>query len=80
MARYRNVVWNLGEGTPCAGGGFTLDVGMIQAAVLMDIRDELQRLNTLLHCENFQAIPSVLREIRRRLPERPKPRKLKRVA
>jgi len=36
-----------------------------QLAVLMDIRDELKRLNTLLHCSNFTAIPGELRAIRR---------------
>lgn len=34
-------------------------------AVLMDIRDELQRLNTLLSCENFLRIPHDLQQIRR---------------
>lgn len=33
-------------------------------AVLMDIRDELKRLNTLLHCGNFMAIPHYLDKIR----------------
>ena len=36
-----------------------------QLAVLMDIRDELKKLNGLLHCSNFKAIPGELREIRR---------------
>lgn len=35
----------------------------VGVAVLMDIRDELKRLNFLLHCRNFQGIPSVLKEI-----------------
>lgn len=35
-----------------------------QLAVLMDIRDELQRLNTLLHCYNATSMPVTLREIR----------------
>lgn len=34
-------------------------------AVLMDIRDELQKLNTLLHCVNFTQIPATLRGLRR---------------
>lgn len=33
-------------------------------ALLMDIRDELERLNALLHCGNFTSIPATLREIR----------------
>ena len=36
-----------------------------QLAVLLDIRDELQRLNRTLHCVNFLEIPWTLREIRR---------------
>ena len=38
----------------------------VQVAVLLDLRDELQKLNRLLHCHNFTTIPSVLREIRDR--------------
>jgi hypothetical protein len=41
-----------------------------QLAVLMDIRDELKRLNELLHCYNFTSIPATLRGIRTRLPAR----------
>ena len=37
----------------------------VNVAVLMDIRDELQRLNTLLRCPNFIAIPRKLEAIRR---------------
>lgn len=36
-------------------------------AVLLDIRDELQRLNDLLHCRNFLDVPHTLRRIDRRL-------------
>ena len=32
-------------------------------AVLMDIRDELKRLNRAIYCPNFVAIPRVLRRI-----------------
>lgn len=41
----------------------------------MDIRVELQRLNSLLHCSNFQAIPHKLDRIRiatARIPVRKK--------
>ena len=34
-----------------------------QLAVLMDLRDELKRLNALLYCENFTDIPMILRKI-----------------
>lgn len=40
--------------------------------VLMDIRDELQRMNAVLHCPNFTAIPSKLDAIRRKIPARKK--------
>lgn len=33
-------------------------------ATLMDIRDELQRLNRTLECDNFLAIPHHLRAMR----------------
>jgi hypothetical protein len=35
----------------------------VSIAVLMDIRDELQKLNGLLHCPNFTGIPATLRRI-----------------
>lgn len=35
-------------------------------AVAMDIRDQLIKLNNLLHCRNFIAIPSKLDAIHRR--------------
>lgn len=47
---------------------------VIQCALLMDIRDELQKLNSLLHCSNFTGIPTTLRSIRRAMPVR-RPRK-----
>lgn len=65
MARRKDVDWNLGEGTA------TWD--QVKVAVMMDIRDELKRLNTLLHCSNFQQIPRVLRSIRRNTYKRRKP-------
>lgn len=37
----------------------------VGVAVLMDIRDELKRLNGLLSCPNFTGIPSTLRRISR---------------
>lgn len=44
-------------------------------AVLMDIRDEMKKLNGLLHCQNFVAIPAILRQIVRKLPPRKPARK-----
>jgi hypothetical protein len=37
----------------------------IQLALLMDLRDELQRLNALLNCTNFTEIPGTLLGIKR---------------
>lgn len=36
----------------------------VMLAVLMDIRDELQRINSTLQCSGFQAIPRRLLDIR----------------
>jgi hypothetical protein len=35
-----------------------------ELCVLLDIREELKRLNTLLHCENFMSLPDVMRGVR----------------
>lgn len=40
----------------------------VDTALLMDIRDELQRLNALLHCHNFTGMPTTLKSIRRAMP------------
>ncbi len=37
----------------------------VQCALLMDLRDELKRLNALLYCPNFTGIPETLRQISR---------------
>lgn len=44
----------------------------IMCVVLMDIRDELHKLNALLGCQNFIGIPTTLRSIRRAMPRRRK--------
>lgn len=59
MARNKDYNWNLpeplhGEGHPWVS---------IHAAILMDIRDELKRLNSTIHCHNFLAIPHKLDRI-----------------
>lgn len=68
MARHKNVTWNLSD-SPGTDGAML--------AALMDIRDELQRLNALLHCPHFQDVPHKLdrlvvntkkRKYRRRKP------------
>jgi hypothetical protein len=63
MARHKNVNWNLEECNPKPGGGYTLLIDRIHAALLMDIRDELQELNRILNCRNTRSIPGSLRRI-----------------
>ncbi len=62
MARHKDTNWNLPE--------VATAWEHVQVALLMDIRDELKRLNTLLHCHNFTQVPSILRGIRTKLPTR----------
>lgn len=61
MARHKNSDWCLPEnnGTP-----HRHDWNSIHAAIVMDIRDELQILNRLLGCANFRQVPAILRGIR----------------
>jgi hypothetical protein len=61
MARHKNLDWKLADLN--SNGG--LSEIHIQIALLMDLRDELQRLNSLLHCPNFIAIPRKLDRIMR---------------
>lgn len=70
MRKKRNI--NVGWQTNDAPN-FTWE--QVQIEVLMDIRDELQRLNSLLHCPNFMAIPSKLDAIRRKIPARKRAKK-----
>lgn len=53
-------------------GSWTAD--RMQVALLMDIREELQRLNTRLHCHNFLGMPGQLRAINQKIPAQ-KPRR-----
>lgn len=66
--RRKDVSWNVTDTT-----GRTLGWDGAKVAVLMDIRDELKKLNNLLSCGNFVAIPHILREISKHtLRPRPK--------
>jgi hypothetical protein len=56
-------VWNL----PTNSDGNLTSWDYVKIAVLMDIRDELQKLNGILSCQNFTNIPTTLRGIRRDL-------------
>ena len=68
--RHKNVQWVLPEGTPNQKGGSTHLWDSIHSALLMDLRDELQELNRLLHCQNFQGFPHAIRRIDRRLAKK----------
>jgi hypothetical protein len=65
--RHKDVKWSLPEGKRKPDGGTEHRHDDIQIAVLMDIRDELQRLNELLYCSNFVGMPHTLKRIDRRL-------------
>ena len=56
----RNIDWEVTE-----ANGTTPTWERAGIAVLMDIRRELQRLNGLLSCPHFTAIPRTLRTISR---------------
>ena len=70
MARHSNIFWTLPEGTPTTNGGRSHDWGTVHAAILMDIRDEIQRFNALFRCANFLEISTELRRIRRNTARR----------
>lgn len=65
MARLKDQAWNLPEGKPISGGSTEHVCDSIHAALLMDIRDELKRLNGVFGCANFLEVPGVLRAIKR---------------
>ncbi len=52
----------------------------LQLAVLCVIRDELKKLNALLHCGNCIQIPQILRDIKRNTTKRKRKRKVTRKA
>lgn len=63
MARHKDENWDLPEGTPIKGGATNHSWASTQVSLLMDLRDELQYLNRLLHCQNFIQIPRILQAI-----------------
>lgn len=63
MSRCKDMDWNLPD---------VASWDRTNAALLMDIRDELKRLNTLLHCSNFTDIPRRLERIARNTTKRRK--------
>lgn len=70
MARHANMNWNLPEGELSNDGGRTHSWPSIHASILLDIRDELQRLNRLLGCRNFTDIPFKLDAIKKNTTKR----------
>lgn len=74
--RRKNVNWTIGNGV-----SNTVSHSDAALAVMMDIRDEIQKLNRVFECPRFVSIPNVLREIRVNTREirintnKPKPRK-----
>lgn len=58
--RRKDVNWE-----PAEANGDMPNWERVSIAVLMDIRDELKKLNALLHCQNFQRIPAKLDRIGR---------------
>ena len=54
MARRGHIDWNLPE---------TNEWDTVKTALLMDLRDELKKLNGWIGCANTMAIPHILREI-----------------
>jgi hypothetical protein len=66
MARNKDVEWTL----PDKLDNWT----QVNTAVLMDIRDELKKLNSLMHCSNviggFRALQRLDRRLAKKVPLR----------
>lgn len=58
--------------SPGIGGNYSYESA--QLAVLMDIRDEMEKMNRLLHCHNAVDIPNILRRIDKNT-KRPAPKR-----
>jgi len=63
MARHKDVDWNLHEHNPVGWES-------VNAALLMDIRDELKELNSHLRCYRIQRMFATLERIDRRLDKK----------
>jgi len=75
MARFKNANWQLRQ-TPTGRAATDHDVTQ---AILMDIRDELQQLNTTLGCYRVRRmcddVNRIDRRIAKHLPLKPKAKK-----
>lgn len=76
MARRHDPAFDSGDFNVTINDDGTWPAAHIQIAILADIRRELRKLNGLLHCPNFQAIPRKLDAIRLNT-RKPKRRKVK---
>ena len=60
----KNTDWNLSV-TENPDGSVSMSADRIAIILLQEIRDELQKLNGLLHCQNTLKIPRELSGLRR---------------
>jgi hypothetical protein len=56
--RHKDVSWRI---RPNDGGDYSWEVAHV--AILMELRDELKKLNSLTYCQNFTGIPQTLKSI-----------------
>lgn len=63
--RFKNRNWNLGDDSKQIES-----TEYVTFALLMDIRDELQRMNAILHCSNFIQLPHTLKIIEKNTRKR----------
>ena len=68
MRKFKDVIWTVPE---CANGGIA-SWEAVDTALLMDIRDQLQKLNAVFECPNFLMVPTYLKTIEKnsRKPKR----------
>jgi hypothetical protein len=69
MRRTRNWQWNE---SPDKSGSYSWNQAIV--SVLTDIREELQKLNSVLQCPNFIAVPSKLDQIAKNTRKRRRPK------
>lgn len=58
--RHKDAQWHVAD-----DAGRVTQWDQVQVAILMDLRDELKKLNAVFSCHNFLEVPQILREIRR---------------
>lgn len=70
MPRFKDVEWDLDSAPGAPNRAASWDV--VNRALLMDIRDELKKLNRVFECYNFVRIPRVLDRIQRNTAKKKK--------